>query len=72
MSAPPDVEAAVRAAIAVLDRASDSWQNSSPTHEGPLHWPVAAHFARQELKAAFAMAERLQERAGQLDAIARS
>jgi hypothetical protein len=52
MSAAPDVEPALRVTLAILNRASDRRYNGDPHADGPLHWPVAIHFARDELRRA--------------------
>lgn len=52
MSARPDLELAVRAALHYLERASDAWRNGDPRDGGPLHWPVAIAEARRALTAA--------------------
>jgi len=64
-------DAAIHRARAVLERASDSWRNGSPSDEGPLHWPVAIQVAERELRTALETLKRLHERVVQLEAIAR-
>lgn len=63
-------ERVVRGVIAVLERASDSWRNGNPQSDGPLHWPVAVHFARAELLKALTALNDLDDRIVQLEAIA--
>jgi hypothetical protein len=41
--------AAVRAALALLSRASSDWRNGDPHATGPLHWSVAVPAAREAL-----------------------
>ena len=64
-------ETAVRNALTILERASDSWRNGDPAADGPLHWPVAIRAARGELLSTLAEAQRLSDRIAQLEAIAR-
>lgn len=49
MSPHPDLEAAVRRALALLNRASSEWR-STAGENGPLHWPAAIAFAIRELR----------------------
>jgi len=44
--------AAVRAALALLDRASSDWRNGDPHATGPLHWSAAIPAAREALSRA--------------------
>jgi hypothetical protein len=48
---------AVRHALAILGRASDTWHNGDPTKSGPLHWPVAVTLARRQLELALGISE---------------
>jgi hypothetical protein len=48
---------AVRQALAILGRASDTWHNGDPAKSGPLHWPVAVDLARRELRQALGTME---------------
>jgi len=54
------VERRVRAALSVLERASDDWRNGGGCECGPLHWPVAVSLAKHALRQAL---EALGERA---------
>jgi hypothetical protein len=57
MSARPDLELAVRAALHSLERASLSWQHADPRTDGPLHWPLAIGEAKRALAQALTMLE---------------
>ncbi len=48
---------AVRHALAILGRASDTWHNGDPAKSGPLHWPVAVTLARRQLELALGLSE---------------
>ncbi len=52
-----DLEAAVRRALALLNRASSEWRASAGDN-GPLHWPTAIAFATRELRDALEAAHR--------------
>ncbi len=49
MSSRPDLEAAARRALALLNRASADWRQTGGEN-GPLHWPTAIAFATRELR----------------------
>jgi hypothetical protein len=48
---------AVRHALAILGRDSDTWHNADPAESGPLHWPVAVTLARRQLEFALGISE---------------
>jgi hypothetical protein len=56
---------AVRHALAILDRASDTWHNGDPAKSGPLHWPVAVTLARRQLQFALGTLEAQTDEAAQ-------
>jgi hypothetical protein len=64
----PTAEAAngaVRHALAILGRASDTWHNGGPAKSGPLHWPVAVTLARRQLELALGISETQTHEAAQ-------
>ena len=58
-------DGAVRRALAILGRASDTWHNGDPAKSGPLHWPVAVTLARRQLELVLGISE------AQIDAFVR-